>query len=345
MSLFLFDLLTRQQVLLDRVGVYFMEWSDSQYSQIMQQIKQELSNTSYSNLDSLSKIQLNALIFKLRKIQITHYDKYTDDLLKMLQLFTMSHLGIVKRTQAFALNFDLIGEAKSFSDSESESFIKENKSDSDNLYPMAILGLSDNKDDEKTFKTFVNALSGASGLSILQMLKNIKQSSIASVESAIRQAWANKKTISDLIATLTGAKSEETGNNTVTKSSNGARNAVFTFVQQIAQSVTSGIQSVIYKKYVWVSILDSRTSAICRSLNGKIFVFGQGPVPPAHYHCRSHIVALGADDDGSKPYGDNQTYAEWLSKQPNYVKKKLSQSGKPLSVEDYGNSDNILTAQ
>lgn len=42
--------------------------------------------------------------------------------------------------------------------------------------------------------------------------------------------------------------------------------------------------------YRWVSILDSKTSQICRSLDGQVFKFGQGPLPPAHPNCRSSII-------------------------------------------------------
>jgi SPP1 gp7 family putative phage head morphogenesis protein len=43
--------------------------------------------------------------------------------------------------------------------------------------------------------------------------------------------------------------------------------------------------------YRWVSILDSLTSQICRSLDGQVFQFGKGPLPPAHPNCRSTIIA------------------------------------------------------
>lgn len=43
--------------------------------------------------------------------------------------------------------------------------------------------------------------------------------------------------------------------------------------------------------YRWVSILDSATSQICRSLDQQVFKFGEGPLPPAHPNCRSSIIA------------------------------------------------------
>lgn len=85
--------------------------------------------------------------------------------------------------------------------------------------------------------------------------------------------------------------------------------------------------------YRWISILDGKTSQLCRSLSGRVFRFGQGPIPPAHPNCRSSIVAelLGrwlkrdakgrfAKDDRTQPTADGivpvrVTYYEWLKTQ------------------------------
>jgi SPP1 gp7 family putative phage head morphogenesis protein len=42
----------------------------------------------------------------------------------------------------------------------------------------------------------------------------------------------------------------------------------------------------------WVSTLDGRTSAICRARDGLVFPVGAGPRPPAHWRCRSVMVAV-----------------------------------------------------
>ncbi len=43
---------------------------------------------------------------------------------------------------------------------------------------------------------------------------------------------------------------------------------------------------------VFVATLDSRTTAICRALDGKRFAPGEGPRPPLHFNCRSLRVAV-----------------------------------------------------
>lgn len=89
--------------------------------------------------------------------------------------------------------------------------------------------------------------------------------------------------------------------------------------------------------YRWVSILDDATSAICRTLDGQVFKFGQGPLPPAHPNCRSSIIAelLGrwlkrtptgrfaprpdrtaTGAKGPERVKGGTTYYEWLKTQP-----------------------------
>lgn len=47
----------------------------------------------------------------------------------------------------------------------------------------------------------------------------------------------------------------------------------------------------------WTSVLDGRTSSVCRGRDGKIYPVGQGPRPPAHVGCRSVMTpVLDADE-------------------------------------------------
>ena len=45
--------------------------------------------------------------------------------------------------------------------------------------------------------------------------------------------------------------------------------------------------SDVLKNEQYVATLDGRTTPICRSLDGKIFKLGEGPIPPLHFNCRS----------------------------------------------------------
>lgn len=122
---------------------------------------------------------------------------------------------------------------------------------------------------------------------------------------------------------------------------------VRTSINQVANASSQQVYEAnqdVTKRYRYVSTLDSRTSPICRALDGKEFDYGKGPTPPQHFNCRSTTVPV-IDYKGlgieSPPASDlrrpntafgpsrstrsdtvpsNQTYGEWLEKQPKAVK-------------------------
>lgn len=58
----------------------------------------------------------------------------------------------------------------------------------------------------------------------------------------------------------------------------------------------------ILQKERYVATLDSRTTPICRSLDGKIYPRGVGPKPPVHWNCRSLRVPFFDDEAiGNRP--------------------------------------------
>ncbi|NBW38916.1 MAG: hypothetical protein EBR30_28655 [Cytophagia bacterium] len=112
---------------------------------------------------------------------------------------------------------------------------------------------------------------------------------------------------------------------------------VRTSINQVANAAamqTYEANPDITSKYRYVATLDSRTSAICRALDGKEFPYGRGPKPPQHFGCRSTIVAviddslLGpskvakrASKDGPVPA--DTTYGKWLYDRPAEQQKVL----------------------
>jgi len=113
---------------------------------------------------------------------------------------------------------------------------------------------------------------------------------------------------------------------------------VRTSINQVANTASQQVYEAnqdITKKYRYVATLDTRTSAICRALDGQQFEYGKGPTPPQHFNCRSTTVPvidykeLGftpppagtrASADGQVPV--NESYGQWLAKQPLPVKAK-----------------------
>ena len=101
-----------------------------------------------------------------------------------------------------------------------------------------------------------------------------------------------------------------------------------TSINQVANTASQQVYEAnqdITQKYRYVATLDTRTSAICRALDGREFEYGKGPMPPQHFNCRSTTVpvinykelgfsppppARRASMDGQVPA--DTTYGKWL---------------------------------
>lgn len=158
-------------------------------------------------------------------------------------------------------------------------------------------------------------------------------STISAVEQVVRQGMATGLTIDQMVRALKGTQSN--GYNGILKKRRSSvqamvRTATNHVANQAAQA-TWRENSDIIKGYQWVSVLDSHTSTICGSRDGKVFEVGKGPVPPAHPNCRSTTTAvtksfkeLGIDrdevDEQTRASMDGQvpartTFADWLKQQ------------------------------
>ena len=105
---------------------------------------------------------------------------------------------------------------------------------------------------------------------------------------------------------------------------------VRTSINQVANTASQQVYEAnqdITKKYRYVATLDTRTSAICRALDGQEFPYGKGPTPPQHFNCRSTTIpVIDYDELGFTPppagtrasqggqVPANESYGQWLAK-------------------------------
>jgi SPP1 gp7 family putative phage head morphogenesis protein len=136
-----------------------------------------------------------------------------------------------------------------------------------------------------------------------------------------------------------------------------ARSLARTAVQHtaaVARDRTFEENADLIKGEEWVATLDSRTTVLCASRDGKIYPLGEAPPIPAHWQCRSTKVPviksweeLGLDPGEVKPetrasldgyQPASLKYEQWLQMQPEELQKRvlgirrweLWKGGKPI---------------
>jgi len=115
-----------------------------------------------------------------------------------------------------------------------------------------------------------------------------------------------------------------------------ARTAASSVLNRTRDKVFKANKKLI-SKYQWSATLDTRTTMICINYDGKVWLMGEGPVPPAHFNCRSSMVPVitswqefgveappagtRASMNGAVP--DKITYKQWLRKQPPKIQNQV----------------------
>lgn len=172
--------------------------------------------------------------------------------------------------------------------------------------------------------------------------KDLEEGAFKRLRDAIRMGIVEGRTTEQIIRDIRGTRAqgykdgilqvnrrhaEVTVRTAVNHTANAARNRLY----QRNKSLIKGVQ--------WLSTLDSRTSAICRARDGKVYPVDSGPRPPAHPNCRSSTAPvlkswreIGLDKDDTPKstrasmngqVAEDMTYGEWLRKQPVSVQDEV----------------------
>lgn len=127
----------------------------------------------------------------------------------------------------------------------------------------------------------------------------------------IQQSYSNKGTIAELIRAIRGTPSLNYRDGAASRFYRQFAALVETLIQHGSSVINQWLGRTVSNQYVWISVLDGNTTDVCRGRNGNIYVYGQGPQPPAHYRCRSR----------TRPYFATvptvpRTFYEWVTAQP-----------------------------
>ena len=96
--------------------------------------------------------------------------------------------------------------------------------------------------------------------------------------------------------------------------------STITQVTDKAREIVARDNPDITTQYIYRAVLDSKTTPICRSLDGKVYDWGDGPQPPLHFGCRSIRAPLikGLEEEQKNEF---ESYGAWLQKNKDEQKK------------------------
>lgn len=307
----LFDITTRTALFVENVKLGQQAEFNAVLAALDDEIRKLFGRIKYDTLDGLSKAELQRLLLALRKSQSRIYSAYTEKLLESLQTFMQARLEVAAVSYASAKSYLDGNEWQQFSERRAFGFI-EQQSERESFSPLFGLAAILPSGKPSLWSTIKNAPIPANGLLLLPFVNAFSRSAQANVENTVRKAYANRQSVAATLAELNGRRAVQGHSTTFAKIQAQANAVVETSIAHIDQVVSQGVASALFPYYGWLSIIDDSTTRVCRERDNKAFRYGKGPVPPAHYRCRSITVPLASllnDFDAPTLYA-------WLKKQP-----------------------------
>jgi len=156
--------------------------------------------------------------------------------------------------------------------------------------PNPLIVLAPEEADSAWVKSATLTTITGDGLVVGDLMHGFFGGVVAGVSKTLRAGMATNQPSGEIVAALskTGSTSGRLGAFISTALVAAAAAAFVRFAGRAAP------------RYIWVSVLDSGTTDICRSLDAKTFEVGKGPKPPMHVRCRSTTAPYTAQDTPAK---------------------------------------------
>jgi SPP1 gp7 family putative phage head morphogenesis protein len=155
-----------------------------------------------------------------------------------------------------------------------------------------------------TLKAVVSA--PIQGTPLTGWLNRLKEDEAHAIERQVRLGVLSGETIPQIVARVRGTKANNYTDGVLSMTKRGAEAVVRTSVNHVSNAARAEVWAAnedIVSGLRWTATLDGRTSEVCRSRDGQVFPLRSGPRPPAHFNCRSLMVAVidGVALVGSRP--------------------------------------------
>jgi SPP1 gp7 family putative phage head morphogenesis protein len=349
----LYDVATRHKVYIESVKAGFAPlWNEAQ-AELSDELSFLLGRVRYKTMDGLTKSELNKLVAALRFSQTKIYSRYTEKILRQMEDFMAADLEVSRRTYAYT-HIELLSDSEKPpeipTDRKAIAYIEE-QNKALGLIPLFGIAAVAGSDD-RMWSAIKSTPLPASGMYLLPLLKTFTTTAQAGTENAIRKAWANGDTVADTMANIIGTSAKQGTASQLQRVAVQASAVISTAIQHAASMTGAGVLSALYKEYIWRSVIDGRTSDICRFRNGLRYTFGKGPLPPAHMNCRSHISPVIGPDNAP-----DEGFYEWAARQPEAIQDDILGKGnrpagepkyrprKSLTNEQYKRKINLILSR
>lgn len=151
---------------------------------------------------------------------------------------------------------------------------------------------------------------------------DLPEAAFRRLRDAIRMGVVEGRSIAEIVRDIRGTRAQGYKDGITAISRRHAETTVRTAVNHTANAAAEGFYNRnkrLIKAVQWLSVLDMRTSSICRARDGEVYEVNKGPRPPAHPNCRSTTTPILK----AHPKPRATSYTEWLKRQSNTVQNDV----------------------
>jgi len=184
---------------------------------------------------------------------------------------------------------------------------------------------------EQLVRQVMNRPIQATGQLFPVMLSEFKTGEIRKMNRLIIQGIISGQTNTQIAQAIRGTVSLNRRDGQVAKLERAAQTMVHTAIQHVDSTSKAAMYRVnkdILSGYEFNAVLDRKTSAVCKGLDGEVFPLDKKgtPQPPIHPNCRSTLLPIvkgleDTDDTRASESGATKAkdYYTWLKRQPKAV--------------------------
>lgn len=167
----------------------------------------------------------------------------------------------------------------------------------------------------------------ATGLPPREQLRQFADATARDIGARLSIGFMDGKTVKEVQSDIVGTRSANFRDGILAAIKRRADAVTSSIIQHARSIVNNFFGPMFASEYEWVSVIDSKTSDICRSRNGRVYAYGAGPMPPAHPNCRSTTRPVFR----RAPAAPVPTWGDWLRSQPVPVQNEILGRDKAVS--------------